>query len=127
MTDYITKRIKVIFMCVFEGILANRSPPFLDFLGLLLVFVEIMPDEVILDHKTSYLVYFENFYFLWFFHLWPDVCTQKKLGLGTQTQNQNPKPKNVYTQTQNPKIFIPKPKTQTKKIFWVQTSAFGQF
>ena len=28
----------------------------LDFPGLLLVFVEIMPDKVILDHKKSYLV-----------------------------------------------------------------------
>jgi hypothetical protein len=26
-----------------------------------LVFVEIMPDKVILDHKKSYLVSFENF------------------------------------------------------------------
>ncbi len=32
--------------------------------GLLLVFVKIMPDEVILGHKISYLVYFENFHFL---------------------------------------------------------------
>ena len=31
-----------------------RSGP--DFPGLLLVFVEIMPDKVILDHKKSYLV-----------------------------------------------------------------------
>jgi len=36
----------------------------LDFPGLLLVFVEIMPDKVILDHKMSYLVSFENFHFL---------------------------------------------------------------
>jgi len=25
-----------------------------------------MPDKVILEHKISYLVYFENFHFLWF-------------------------------------------------------------
>ncbi len=30
-----------------------------------------MPDKVILEHKMSYLFYFENFHFLWFFHLWP--------------------------------------------------------
>jgi len=35
----------------------------LDFPGLLLVFVEIMPDQVILDHKKPYLVSFENFHF----------------------------------------------------------------
>jgi len=28
--------------------------------------VEIMPDEVILDHKISYLVYFENVHFFQF-------------------------------------------------------------
>jgi len=33
------------------------------FPGLLLVFAEIMPDKVILDHKKSYLVSFENFHF----------------------------------------------------------------
>jgi len=38
----------------------------LDFLGLLLVFVEIMPDKVILDHEKSYLVSFENFHFFQF-------------------------------------------------------------
>ena len=31
-----------------------------------LVFVEIMPDKVILDHKQSYLVSFENFLFFRF-------------------------------------------------------------
>ena len=41
-----------------------RSGP--DFPGLLLVFVEIMPDKVILDHKKSYLVSFENFHFFKF-------------------------------------------------------------
>ncbi len=30
--------------------------------GLLLVFVETMPDKVILDHKKSHLVSFENFH-----------------------------------------------------------------
>jgi len=38
----------------------------LGFPGLLLVFVEIMPDKVILDHKKSYLVSFENFHFFSF-------------------------------------------------------------
>ncbi len=27
-----------------------------------------MSDKVIIDHKKSFLVYFENFHFLWFFH-----------------------------------------------------------
>ena len=31
-----------------------------------LVFVEIMPDLVILDHKKSYLVSFEDFHFFQF-------------------------------------------------------------
>jgi len=39
----------------------------LDFPGLSLVFVEIMPDQVILDHKKSYLVSFENFHFFFNF------------------------------------------------------------
>jgi flagellin-specific chaperone FliS len=34
-----------------------------DFLGLLLFFVEIMPDKVILDHKKSYLVNLKIFIF----------------------------------------------------------------
>jgi len=64
MTKYITKRIHVIFRCVFEGILAylvskpKSTPDFpglprtsLDFPGLFLVFEEIMPDKVILDHS----------------------------------------------------------------------------
>ena len=34
--------------------------------GLLLVFMEICPDKVILDHKKSYLVYSENFHFFQF-------------------------------------------------------------
>ena len=33
----------------------------LDFPGLILVFVEIIPDKVILDHKKSYLVIFGQF------------------------------------------------------------------
>ena len=37
-----------------------------DFAGLLLVFVGIMPDKVILDHRKSYLVSFENFHFFRF-------------------------------------------------------------
>ena len=73
MTNYITKRIQIIFSCVFKGILAYvasgpKSTPGLpwtspDFPGLLLVFVEIMPGKVILDHKSHILVYFENFHF----------------------------------------------------------------
>ena len=35
--------------------------------GLLLVFVEIMSDKVILDHKKSYLVSFGNFHFFDFY------------------------------------------------------------
>ena len=69
MTNYITKGIQVIFRRVLKGILAYlvsgpKSTP--DFPGLLLVFVEIMPDKVILDHKMSYLVNFENFHFFQF-------------------------------------------------------------
>ena len=33
---------------------------------LLLVFVEILPDKVILDQKVSFLVYFKNFLFVIF-------------------------------------------------------------
>ena len=65
-----------IFRCVFKGISGPKSTPglpwtFPDFPGLLLVFVVIMSDKVILDHKKSYLISFENFHFLWFFHLLP--------------------------------------------------------
>jgi hypothetical protein len=64
MTNYITKRFQVIFSYVFKDILAfcflTEVHP-----GLPRTFVvEIMPDEVILDHKKSYLVNFENFHFL---------------------------------------------------------------
>ena len=45
---------------------------------LLLVFVEIKPDKVVLDHKKSYLVYFENIHFLWFFHIWPIFAENRK-------------------------------------------------
>ena len=56
MTNYITKRIQVIFMCVFKGILAYlvsgpKSTP--DFPGFLLIFVEIMPDKVSLESKLT--------------------------------------------------------------------------
>ena len=53
--------LKVFWITLFS----DRSPPrtSLDFTGLLLVFVEFMPDKVILDHKKSYLVYFQNFHF----------------------------------------------------------------
>ncbi len=64
MTNYITKRIQPGYVRYdFKGILAYlvslpKSLPktSLDFPGLLLVFVEITPDKVILDHKKSYLV-----------------------------------------------------------------------
>jgi len=46
--------------------------------GLLLVFVKIMLDQVILDHKKPYLVYFENFHFLWFFSLMANFCIKSK-------------------------------------------------
>ncbi len=60
--------LKVFWLTLFP----DRSPPrtSLDFPGLLLVFVEIMPDKVILDHKKSYLIIFGLFWkfsFLWFF------------------------------------------------------------
>jgi hypothetical protein len=48
----------------------NVARTSLDFPGLLIVFVEVILNKVILDHKKSYLVYFENFNFLLFFHLW---------------------------------------------------------
>ena len=51
---------------------------FPDFPGLLLVFGEIMPDKVTLDHKKSYLVYYENSHFLWFLHLWPIFAKNRK-------------------------------------------------
>ncbi len=55
--------LKVFWLTLFP----DRSPS-PDFPGLLLVFVENIPDKVILDHKKSYLVSYENFHFLWFFH-----------------------------------------------------------
>ncbi len=66
MTNYIKNHIQVIFGCAYS-----------DFAGLLLVFVEIMQDEVILDHKRSYLVYFEIFFFFVFFLLMARRFTQK--------------------------------------------------
>ncbi len=60
-----------VFLTVFMAYLVSGPKSTPDFPGLLLVCVLIMTDKVILDHKMSYLVYFENFYFLWFFHLWP--------------------------------------------------------
>ena len=69
---------------VFKGILtyhvsgpkSNRGLSWtpLDFPGLLPFFVEIMSDKVVLDHKTSYLIYFENFHSLWFFSLKANFC-----------------------------------------------------
>ncbi len=45
----------------------NADRTSLDFPGyLLLVFVEILPDKVILDHEKSYLVSFEIFHFFQF-------------------------------------------------------------
>ena len=43
--------------------LVRTSP---DFPEVLLVFVEIVPDKVVLDHKKSYLVSYENFIFFRF-------------------------------------------------------------
>ncbi len=96
MTNYNTKRIQVIFRRGFNGILdyfvsgpkfglAQTSLDFpwlprtsLDSPGHLLVSVLIMSDKVIWDHKKSYLIYFENFDFLWFFHLWPSFAKNRK-------------------------------------------------
>jgi len=52
--------------CVKISVRQNAVRTSLDLPGLLLVFVEIMPDKVILDHKNSYLVSFENFHFFQF-------------------------------------------------------------
>ncbi len=97
MTNYITKRIQVIYRCVFKGILAYlvSGPKSLDFPELLLVFVEIIPDKVILDHKKLYLVYFENFHFLRFFHFRPIFAKNwKKWKFSSLTKyGQWPKPK----------------------------------
>ncbi len=62
MTNYNTTHIQAIFRCVFIGILANlvsgpKSNP-----GLLLVFVEIMPDKVILDQKNHIWSFFCVFF-----------------------------------------------------------------
>ena len=47
-----------------SGLVRSKSgPDYLDFPGLLLFFVEIVSDKVILEHKKSSLVYFENFHF----------------------------------------------------------------
>jgi len=43
-------------LCVTASVRQNAVRSSLDFPGLLLFFVEIMPDKVILDHKKSYLV-----------------------------------------------------------------------
>ena len=59
------KRIQVIFRYVFKGMLAYLVFGSKSTVGLprtfpdLLVFEGIMPDKVILDHKKSYLVYFD--------------------------------------------------------------------
>jgi len=77
MTNYVTKRIQIIFRCVFKGILAylvSGPKSTRDFPGLLLVFVEIMPDKAISDHKKSHLVYLKILIFCDFFmedFLWP--------------------------------------------------------
>ena len=62
--NYIAKRIQVIFRCGFKVIFSylvsgSKSPP--DFCYFLWKLCQI----------KSFLVYFENFHFLWFFHLWP--------------------------------------------------------
>ena len=47
-----------------ENFLNKQNMTFMAWnIGLLLVFVEILPDKVILNHEMSYLVYFENFHF----------------------------------------------------------------
>jgi len=78
MTNYIAKRIQDIFRCVFEGILAFLVSGPKSATGLLLVFVEIMPDTdhkiKIIDHKMSYLVSFENFHFFVIFSLMANIC-----------------------------------------------------
>jgi hypothetical protein len=64
---FIFENIFLVFVNMRSGLV--RSSPVrtsLYFPGLILVFVEIMPDEVILDHKKSYLISFENFRFFQF-------------------------------------------------------------
>jgi len=48
--------LKVFWLTLFPYRSQTDCRTSLDFPGLLLVFVEIMPDKVILDHKKSYLV-----------------------------------------------------------------------
>ena len=67
MTNYITKRIQVIFSCVFKGILAYLVSGPKSIPELLLVFVEIMPDTVILDHKSHIWSILKIFIFCDFF------------------------------------------------------------
>jgi len=55
-----------VLICLLVGVRQNAVRTSLDFPGLLLLFVEIMPDKVILDHKKPYLVNFENFHFFQF-------------------------------------------------------------
>jgi len=47
---------------------------------------EIMPDKVILDHKKSYLVYFEIFHFLLILHWTIFAENQKKLKFSKLTK-----------------------------------------
>jgi hypothetical protein len=56
---------------VYISVRRNAARTSLDFPVLLQVFVETMPDEVILDHKKSYLVNFENLIFFYFKKKWP--------------------------------------------------------
>ena len=74
MTNYITKRIQVNFRCIFKGTLAyhvsgQKSNP-----GLLLIFMEIMPEKVIFFTYDQFLLKIEKkkifkltiYDFLWF-------------------------------------------------------------
>ena len=55
-------RIFLVFVKMRSRLVRFKSGP--DIPGLFLFFMEIMSDKVIIDHKKSYLVYFENFNFL---------------------------------------------------------------
>ena len=59
----------------------------LDYPGLSLVFVEIMPDKVILDDKKSYLVYFVQFWKFSFFSILSKNCPSEKIKKNENFQN----------------------------------------
>ncbi len=104
MTNNNTKHIQVIFRCVFglpflrTEVHLHGLPRVFYLLTFAFFFVEIKSDKVILDLKKSYLVYFENFHFLWFFHLWPDISLKKSIHWVWVTgvdPNPNPKSKSI--------------------------------